>query len=60
MIVLVIELDACKPLFDLVAARNAAGMHHLAIDHHTGRAHDAIAHDVAQLLDFFQRHRDTF
>src|SRR5665647_1838541 len=51
---------SCQPLFNLLAARDASGVHHLAVDHHTGRAHDAIAHDVAQLLDLFQLDRHAF
>jgi hypothetical protein len=35
----------------------AAGVHHLAVDHHAGRAHHAVTHDLAQLFDLGQRHR---
>lgn len=49
-----------EPLLDLVATGHAADMHHLAIDDDAGRAHHAVAHDVAQLLDLFEFDGDAF
>ena len=43
-----------EPLFNLVAAGDAAGVHYFAVDDDAGRAHDAIAHDVAQLFHLLQ------
>src|SRR5450830_112356 len=48
------KLRCCQPLFNLVTARHTPGMHYLAIDHHAGCAHHAVAHDVAQLFHLFQ------
>ena len=47
-------------LCDLVAAGHTTGAHHLAVEDHAGRAHDAVAHDVAQRLDLAQGDGDVF
>jgi len=41
-------------LFNLVTRGHTAGVHHLAVDDNSGRAHDAVAHDLAQLFNFFE------
>ena len=43
-----------QPARDLVAARYAARMHHLAIHHHARCGHHAIGHDVLKLFDLLQ------
>ncbi|MDP3514427.1 MAG: hypothetical protein Q8S20_16930 [Sulfuritalea sp.] len=35
-------------------------MDYLATEHHAGRAHVAMAHDLPQISDFFQRDLDAF
>ena len=39
---------------DFFAAGHTTGVNHLAVDHHTGGAHDAVTHDVAQFFNFGQ------
>lgn len=49
-----------EPLLDLGAAGHAARVHHLAVDHHTRRGHDAVAHDLLQVFDLLQVDGDAF
>jgi integrase len=43
---------ACKPLRDLFTARHPACVYDLAVDDHTWRGHDAVAHDLLDVFDF--------
>src|SRR3989304_435877 len=39
-----------EPCLNRATARHPAGMDYLAVDHHARRRHDAIGHDVLNLL----------
>src|SRR5512143_1337908 len=48
------RVRAGQPAGDLLAAGDAAGVHHLAVDHDAGRGHDAVAHYGLDVLDLFE------